>query len=50
MLGVAPVTIRRHAKALGIDPKQVRRNYLALLAADAAKFAKLFDLAHPNPV
>jgi hypothetical protein len=33
-------------KALGINPKQARRDLLARLAACASKFAPLFDMVY----
>jgi len=37
---------RPWAKARGIDPRAARADLLVRLAADAAKFAKLFDLMY----
>lgn len=46
MLGVSPSTVARWAKARGIDPRKARADLLVRLAADAAKFAKVFDLMY----
>jgi excisionase family DNA binding protein len=46
MLGVSRSTVARWAKARGIDVRAARANLLVRLAADAAKFAPLFDMVY----
>ena len=46
MTGLHLSTVRRQAKAMGFDPRQARRDYLAQLAAHAADYAALFDIVY----